>query len=234
MRRTHLGVQTAIVLAMLALVSWPQFRTAQPGSIWRYAPDAVLLARANEAAQYSNASFEAARAAAMRATPLTYTAASGGTSAETFAEPGNKTPFYAAVAAAGGKLNALLGFARTALNAPIPYARLALRDIRTGQIVARVTADEHGQFSFLDLDASSYIVELIGADGSVLAASPMVSMLVGDVRRTEIRTAAAATTVSTSLGDKLTATAPQATATAADSGVTRTSADQTPQESTRH
>ena len=43
---------------------------------------------------------------------------------------------------AGGKLNALIGFAKTALNAPIPYARLVLRNIRTGQIVARITADE--------------------------------------------------------------------------------------------
>ena len=48
MRRTHLGVQAAIVLTMVAFVSWPEFRPVRAQSVWRYAPDAVLLARTQD------------------------------------------------------------------------------------------------------------------------------------------------------------------------------------------
>ena len=53
MRRTHLGVQIAIVLAMVVFVSWPQFRPVRAQSIWRYAPAAVLQARTLDAARYA-------------------------------------------------------------------------------------------------------------------------------------------------------------------------------------
>ena len=53
MRRTHLGVQIAIVLAMVAFVSWPQFRPVRAQSVWRYAPAAVLQARTLDAARYA-------------------------------------------------------------------------------------------------------------------------------------------------------------------------------------
>ena len=53
MRRTHLGVQAAIVLTMVAFVSWPEFRPVRAQSVWRYAPDAVLLARTQDAERFS-------------------------------------------------------------------------------------------------------------------------------------------------------------------------------------
>lgn len=236
MKRTHLAVQTAIVLAMVALVSWPQFRPVRAQSVWRYTPSAAQQARTDDAAQYSDAagvirrtSVGVGQATFTTNVPLTQTDAArraGELAARTFFTP-------EPVAALGGKVNALIGMARTSLNAPIPYAKVVLRNIRTGQVQARATANEQGQFSFVDLDASLYIVELLGADGSVVAASQMVTLARGDVRQTEVRAAASATTIAASFGDALTGTLPQATTVASSNDVTRTTPTLVAQESSR-
>lgn len=235
MKRTHLGVQAAIVLALVALVSWPQYRPLRAQTVWRYAPSAVQQARTDDAARYGADSPEAARRT-MGVGPAAYTTTAGAQQSPAASSEVERTrPFFIpdAVAAAGGKLNALLGVARTSLNMPIPYARVVLRNIRTGQVQARSIANEQGRFSFLDLDASAYIVELIGTDGSVLASSAMVSVNRGDVRQTEVRAAASASTVTASFGDTLTSTLPQATTVASNSDVTRTTPALTTQESPR-
>jgi hypothetical protein len=230
-----LGVQTAIILAMVALVSWPQFRPVRPQSIWRYAPDAVLLARANDAAQYSDAALDAARAAALRATRTAYV--SGATPAVAPASSNDverAAPFFTpqSVAALGARVNALLGLARTSLNVPIPFARLVLRDIRTGLALAHTTADEQGRFSFLDLAANGYIVELLGPDGSVIATSALVSMSPGAIERADVRVATSTAALTASMGNAVAASAlPVATNIAADSGITRTTPALTQQES---
>jgi hypothetical protein len=233
MKRTHLGVQAAIVLAMVAFVSWPQFRPVRAQSIWRYAPNAVLQARANDAAKYSDMGAGAARRTPFALGQTGYTDATGAQM------PGNKSdleraaPYFTpeAVAAAGGRLNALIGFARTSLNVPIPYARVVLRNIRTGIIAGHALANDQGQFSFVDLDANAYIVELLGPDGSVVATSAMVSMARGYVLQTEVRVAASAAAVATSLGNSTVSALPQATTLAASNDVTRTTPALTTQES---
>ena len=232
MRRTHLVVQATIVLTMVTFVSWPQFRPARTQSVWRYAPAAVLQARTNDAARFAGEATAAGQRPNIVVEDSAFTtAASQNSLAQSHDGPAYSTS--AAVAAVGAKLNALLGFARTSLNVPIPYARVVLRNIRTGQVLARTVANAQGQFSFLDIEANAYIVELVGPDGSVVAASPMVTMSRGDVRMTEIRVAAAATTVSASFSDTMTTTFPQAMTVAASNDVTRTTSTTTPQESTR-
>ena len=234
MRRTHLGVQAAIVLTMVAFVSWPQFRPVRAQSVWRYAPKAVLEARTNDAARFAGD-----KSAAARRPNFAFNVAAFATTTQTTAQNlltesqarEDYTP--TAVAALGGKLNALVGFARTSLNAPIPYARVALRNIRTGGVFARTVANDQGWFSFLDLDSNAYLVELLGADGSVVATSPMVSLARGDLRQTEVRVAAAAATVVRSFGSVMTPTEPQATTVATSNGVTRTTPTLTTQESSR-
>jgi hypothetical protein len=230
MRRTHLGVQIAIVLAMVAFVSWPQFRPVRAQSVWRYAPAAALQARTLDAARYAGDVAGAGRPG-MSLDEAAFRSAArdsiGG------ADRGNAFYLSPAVAALGGKLNALLGFARTSLNVPIPYARVLLRNIITGQVMARGVANDQGMFSFLDLDTSSYIVELLGPDGSVIATSSIMSMARGEVRRTEIRAAAAATTVAASFGNALTGTLDTAANVASSNGVTKTTATLTTQESPR-
>ena len=236
MRRTHLAVQAAIVLTMVASVSWPQFRPvrSQAQSVWRYVPAAVLQAKTNDAARFAGDARRAgawARAGLDNATFTTPMDTTARNPLATQVDPSYFTP--AAVAVLGGKMNALLGFARTSMNTPIAYARVVLRNLRTGQIHARTVANERGEFSFVDLEANAYVVELLGPDGSVVAASPLVSMARGDVRQTELRVAASATTVTASFGNTLDPTLQQAAAVAASSDVTRTTTAQTTQESPR-
>jgi hypothetical protein len=139
----------------------------------------------------------------------------------------------AALAAVGARLNALVGVARTSLNMPIPFARVVLRNIGTGQVFARTVANEHGVFSFLDLDANTYLVELLDGDGSVVATSSLLTMARGDVKQTIVRTAAAAGTVAVSFGNNTAPTLPQVTTVAVSNDVTRTSAALQTQESPR-
>jgi hypothetical protein len=189
---------------MVAFVSWPQFRPVRAQSVWRYVPAAVLQARTLDAARYAGDGAGAGR-------------------------PGMSLN----EAALGGKLNALLGFARTSLNAPIPYARVVLRNIITGRVMGQAIANDQGMFSFLDLDASLYIVELLGPDGSVIATSSMMTLARGDLRRTEIRAPAAATTVAASFGNALTGTLDTAANVASSNDVTKTTPTLTTQESPR-
>jgi len=231
MRRTHFVVQAAIVMTMVTFVSWPQFRPVRAQSVWRYAPAAVVEAHTLDAARFAGDGRARPRSG-VNDTALT-TPVSGGQNivGNVRQDVGYLTP--AAVAVLGGKTNALLGFARTSLNTPIPYARVVVRNIRTGQVFARAVANQRGEFSFVDLESNSYVVELIGADGSVVAASPFVTMARGDVQQTELRVAAAAATVAASFGNTLTPTLERATAVAAGNGVTRTTNAQTTQESPR-
>jgi hypothetical protein len=208
MKRTHLGVQTAVVLAMVAAVSWPEFRPTRVASVWRYAPEAVLQARAQDAARFGG-----------NKTPGVPDGIS--TSVATFGYVSQQ------VAQAGGRLNALTGRALTSLNAPIPYARVVLLNIRTGQVAGRATANADGEFSFGDLDPNLYIVEVLGANGAVLGTSGMVAgMTRGELRTIDVRVASAATAVQAAVGNTLAATAPQATSLAAANDVTRTTTTQ--------
>lgn len=211
MRRTHLGVQAAIVLSMVALVSWPEFRPVRAQSVWRYAPDAVLLARTQDAARFSGRTLDGQS-----------------TSSPTLGRRAADSRYLSwPVAQAGGRVNALTGKLVTSLNAPIPFARVVLRNVSTAQVVGRTTTNSDGEFSFLDLDPNLYIVEVLGANGAVLGTSTMVAgMMRGELRAVEVRVASAAAAVRIAVGNTLTATAPQAAAVAAANGVTRTTTTQ--------
>ena len=224
----HLGVQAAIVMTMVASVGYPQFRPAAGRAQFpfRYAPVAVLQARTLDAARFAGDA--RTRTASAFTTPVAGAEAPLG---NVRTDASYLTP--AAVTVLGGKVNALVGFARTSLNAPIPYARVVLRNIRTGRVQASAVANERGEFSFLDVESTAYVVELIGIDGSVAAASPLVTMERGNVQQTQLRVASSAETVTASFGNALTPTLEQATAVAASSDVTRTTTAQTTQESPR-
>ena len=197
MQRTHLGVQAAFVLAMVAVVSWPEFKPTRAQSVWRYAPDSVLLARTQDAARF------------------------GGSNK--LSDPWG----YSAPATSARRLNALNGSALTSLNAPIPYARIALLNIQTGEVLAQTMANAQGEFSFLDLDPEVYIVELIGADGAVLGTSTLVAgMIRGELRHVQVRVASTAAAVRSAVGNTLIGTSLQAASAAAANGVTRTTTTQ--------
>jgi hypothetical protein len=230
MNRTYLAlaIQASIVLTMVTFVSWPEVRPARQQSVWRYAPTAVLQARKADAARFSDDATMHLDQVVFDKAP-TYQAPVGA------GELDRTSPFMPplSVAALGGRVNALVGYARTSLNAPIPYARVVLRNIATGEILARGVANDQGRFTFLDLDANAYVVELLGPDGSVIATSSMLTLGRGDLLQTEIRTAASARTVAASFGGVMTGTLAQANTVAANSDVTRTTPTLTTQESPR-
>jgi hypothetical protein len=238
MKGRHLGVQTAIVLTMVAFVSWPQFRPIRAQSVWRYAPAAAQQARTDDAARYSDP--EAIRNSSAGVGQTARTTYASSTQAQIDADKraddlkaalSSFTPLP--VAALGGRTNALVGLARTSLNGAIPYAMVLLRNILTGQVRARATANDRGQFSFVDLDSNLYVVELLGPDGSVVATSPMVGLVRGEVRQIEVRVAAGMRTVAVAFGDTLIGTLPQTTKVAANNDVMRTTPMLVAQESTR-
>jgi hypothetical protein len=88
-------------------------------------------------------------------------------------------------AAAGRVL--ISGRASTALNQPVPFARVLLRNIRTGEIQAQVTADSGGRFSFGDVLSSGYVIEMVGTDGAVIAASGLLSGNSGGIQQATLR-----------------------------------------------
>jgi len=233
MKRTHLAIQLAIVLTATAAVGWPQVRSVpRVQSVWQYAPNASRQTQADELSRtdrdptreaivgFGRASFRTTQPFGQ---PETVPGVAQGLARQ------YNTPI--AVAAVGGKFNALVGIAQTSLNMPIPYARVVVRNIHSGRIEARATANDVGRFSFLDLDPSSYVVELLGPAGSVVAASEVVTLGRGDARQTTVRTIAAAPDVAATFGNRLTGTLEEATTVAASNGVTRTTSNLTPQES---
>jgi len=202
MRRAHFGIQAIVVVAVVSFVSWPQFRPARAQSIWRYAPAAVLEARTIDAARYAGAASASTRrpfigdlSSSTELVPTPQGSAVIDDTQDEFA-PG-------AIAALGGTDNALVGLAQNSLNASIPRARVVLRDIRTGEALQQTTADELGQFWFVDLPSSEYVVELVGPDGSVVAASEVVKTSKGHLLRTVVRVAAAAAVVTALFSNQL-------------------------------
>ena len=228
MKRTHLCIQAIIVLIMVSFVSWPQFRPVRLQSIWRYTPAAVLEARTTDAARYTDA--------AAASSPRPFIGELSSSSTELVPTPhgsvvvddvlAESTP--GAIAALGGTENALVGLAQNSLNASIPRAHVVLRDIRTGEPFQQTTADELGQFWFVDLPSSEYVVELVGPDGSVVAASEVVKTSKGRLLRTVVRVAAAAAVVTALFSNQLWPSRGYTNALATSRDVTPTTTTQLP------
>lgn len=223
MTPVRFGVQALVVLALVVLVSWPEHRRLRAVTIWR-TNGPLAGDRAGAAGDPRFGGTGRGRGSYQIGYGSAYAGAGSGRDALTRKLYDNDlegrrlytTPY--GVLALGGTINALHGFARTALNTPIPFARLVLRNISTGLIEARATADEEGRFLFLDVFPSGYIVELLGTDGSVVATSELVPLALGDLRQTTIRVAAVRGLTAT-FGNTLEPTAYEPITAAADSGV---------------
>jgi hypothetical protein len=68
------------------------------------------------------------------------------------------------------------GSALTATNNPLRERMVRLRDARFGRIVDTTITDRSGLFIFSALEPGSYVVELVGAEQTVLAASQIVNV----------------------------------------------------------
>jgi hypothetical protein len=192
----RLRIQVAFVFALIILVGWPKFRPVRAVTIWktqaRIAPQPALVI---EDPRFQPAAYEAAGVTAWPAldTGAAIDDAITAVSLKRATRRSSVTqaPEIAfALKALGSRLNAIVGRARTALNTPVPYGRLLLRNARSGQVAKRATADQEGRFLFVDIGPSNYIAELVGADGSVIAASELVTVADGDLEQVTIRVGA--------------------------------------------
>ncbi len=73
------------------------------------------------------------------------------------------------------------GNALTSTNTQLPNAVVRLRDARFGRIVGTEVTDQTGLFTFHNVDPGTYIVEMMGDDSTVLAASQLLNVNAGDV-----------------------------------------------------
>jgi hypothetical protein len=61
----------------------------------------------------------------------------------------------------------------------LPERPVRLRDARYGRISGRKVTDRAGLFEFRAVDPGIYVVELVGADGALLAASDLLTVSAG-------------------------------------------------------
>jgi len=102
-------------------------------------------------------------------------------------------------------------------NSPVPDAALQLRDVTSGLVVRSTRGDQAGRFTFLRVNAGSYIVELVDDDRNVLALGQMFSLGPTETVATFIRLGASGARWS---GGFLSNAAAAALAAAAAAGVT--------------
>jgi len=76
-------------------------------------------------------------------------------------------------------LSTIHGNALSSTNGQLASVAVRLRDARLGRIVDTQLTDKAGSFAFKTVDPGSYIVEIIGTDRTVLAASQLVNVDAG-------------------------------------------------------
>ena len=77
-------------------------------------------------------------------------------------------------------LTTIQGNALSASDTALSKQIVRLRDARFGRIVDTTRTDESGLFAFRSLDPGSYIVELVGPDQTVVAASQIININAGE------------------------------------------------------
>ena len=215
MSPVRFAVQVAGVVTLAALVSWPELRANQ-----FFAPPTVLTTGSSTPGDGRRLPGRSDRTAGeIGFGRASYVSTPGAPSLEEKlaenAYENRRSAIPDELRALGARFNGILGYTRTSTNAIIPFARVWLRNVRTGEIEARAIADQSGQFVFLDIRPTGYVVELVdGPDGTVIAASSLVSVGIGDLHRTTlfVPVGGPATTA---------AGAPQQISTAADTGVSK-------------
>jgi hypothetical protein len=187
-------VQTVGVVALVLLVGWPRYRPSTDVTVWRAngpaTPEPDLVARDARvvAAQSPSRTAQVGRGTLAEGLATATPRFGAGTRPTTSLTPFDDTA--AQLRSVGATTNAIVGRAVTELGQRVPYARLLLRNTITGQIEARATADQNGVFTFTDVVPSGYVIELVGADGSVLASSELVPLDNGDLKQATVRIAA--------------------------------------------
>jgi hypothetical protein len=79
------------------------------------------------------------------------------------------------------------GNALNSTNGQLANSLVRLRDARLGRIVDTQVTDHSGLFAFRGVDPGNYVVELVGNDQTVLAASQMLSVDAGEAVSAVVR-----------------------------------------------
>lgn|SRR5262245_39217343 len=79
------------------------------------------------------------------------------------------------------------GNALTSTDGSLADGVVRLRDARYGRIVGRTITDKSGLFAFPSVDPGSYVVEIVGPDQTVLAASEVINVNAGDAASTTVK-----------------------------------------------
>jgi hypothetical protein len=77
-------------------------------------------------------------------------------------------------------LTTIQGNTLTSTNGALPNATVRLRDARAGRIRDTQLTDRAGLFAFHSVEPGTYVVEIVGNDQSILAASQMLNVDAGD------------------------------------------------------
>jgi hypothetical protein len=80
----------------------------------------------------------------------------------------------------GHLFTTIQGNALNSTNGALVNNTVRLRDARSGRVIDSQVTDRTGMFAFRTVDPGSYIVELMGNDESVLAASQIIDVNTGD------------------------------------------------------
>jgi hypothetical protein len=94
--------------------------------------------------------------------------------------PGTKVLTSRVVGNRPGTLTTIQGNALDSTNGVLPSTLVRLRDARLGRIVDSQVTDSAGMFEFKGIEPGSYIVEIMGNEQGVLAASQMLNVSAGD------------------------------------------------------
>jgi hypothetical protein len=89
----------------------------------------------------------------------------------------------------GTRLTTILGAAWHADNTPIPGARLRLRNLHSGRLIAHTVANDSGRFVFDSIEGGSYVIELVSESGKVLATGQSFAVAPGETIATFVRLA---------------------------------------------
>jgi hypothetical protein len=104
---------------------------------------------------------------------------------------GGAPPVRGSVRTTGGArathATTVLGNAWNADSTPIARARLQLRNVISGRVEATTVADERGEFTFSGIEGGTYVVELVSADGKILAVGHPFAIATGETVSTFVR-----------------------------------------------
>jgi hypothetical protein len=77
-------------------------------------------------------------------------------------------------------ITTIQGNALDSANSQLAYAGVRLRDARFGRIVDTQYTDNAGLFEFKGIEPGAYVVEILGTDQTILAASQLIIVDAGD------------------------------------------------------